>query len=336
MSDLKSWNYYNIKNHTRVAKEQLINAFSTHPKPYSVTHFPQEKMLGIAAVNNLIAMAITENKPFWAGRYGQTEMNMIYSVLQHRMHPQKDNRHVALKQLCNNAGFFPNEIELGEKFVDLMLSSCRSIDLHGVWSLFMEDYMVSCYEHSPYLSRMGWLEPWYLYDNTFYQGEKKPWTLALTGKKVLVIHPFARTITKQYQQNRQHIFSRIDKMGLLLPDFELYTLQAVQTIGDSIDVRFSNWFDALNWMLEEIQLIEFDVAIIGCGAYGFPLASKIKEMGKVAIHLGGSTQLLFGIIGKRWESDNFIADYIYNEYWVRPDKSEQPLGKEKIEEGCYW
>ena len=51
--------------------------------------------------------------------------------------------------------------------------------------------------------------------------------------------------------------------------------------------------------------IDFDVAIIGCGAYGFPLAAKLKQAGKQAIHLAGATQLLFGIKGKRWEEYQF-------------------------------
>ena len=42
---------------------------------------------------------------------------------------------------------------------------------------------------------------------------------------------------------------------------------------------------------------DFDVALIGCGAYGFPLAAKLKTAGKQAIHLGGVLQALFGIKG---------------------------------------
>ena len=40
-------------------------------------------------------------------------------------------------------------------------------------------------------------------------------------------------------------------------------------------------------MSEEIAKIDFDIALIACGAYGFPLASRIKNMGKIAIHCGG-------------------------------------------------
>ena len=55
----------------------------------------------------------------------------------------------------------------------------------------------------------------------------------------------------------------------------------------------------------------FDIAIIGCGAYGLPLAAKLKKEGRQAIHLAGVTQLMFGIKGKRWE-ENEAFTYVKN------------------------
>ena len=52
-------------------------------------------------------------------------------------------------------------------------------------------------------------------------------------------------------------------------------------------------------MEERIGKIDFDVALLGCGAYGLPFAASIKRMGKKAVHLGVATQILFGIKGKR-------------------------------------
>jgi len=122
----------------------------------------------------------------------------------------------------------------------------------------------------------------------------------------------------------------------VLPEFELKTIRAVQTISNNKS-QFETWFDALNYMKDQIASESFDVAIIGCGAYGLPLAAFVKRIGKKAIHLGGATQLLFGIKGKRWES-NYL-DYktrIMNDYWVKPLSVEVPNDFEKVEEGCYW
>ena len=61
-------------------------------------------------------------------------------------------------------------------------------------------------------------------------------------------------------------------------------------------------------------------------------------MGKGAIHLGGATQILFGIMGKRWERDGYadLMSNIINEYWTRPLLEEHVLGEEEVEGGCYW
>ena len=81
----------------------------------------------------------------------------------------------------------------------------------------------------------------------------------------------------------------------------------------------------------EIDKADFDVALIGCGAYGFPLAAHCKRIGKQGIHIGGSLQLYFGIKGKRWDNHG-----LYNEFWVSPDESEQPKNLSRVEGGCYW
>ena len=45
-------------------------------------------------------------------------------------------------------------------------------------------------------------------------------------------------------------------------------------------------------MEDGIAEIDFEVALIGCGAYGLPLAAHVKRLGKKAVHLGGATQNL--------------------------------------------
>lgn len=86
-------------------------------------------------------------------------------------------------------------------------------------------------------------------------------------------------------------------------------------------------------MTEEAVKQDFDVALIGCGAYGFQLASRIKKMGKVSIHMGGALQTLFGIKGSRWDKQ---YSSMYNNAWVYPSAAETPAGAEKVEGGCYW
>jgi hypothetical protein len=160
-----------------------------------------------------------------------------------------------------------------------------------------------------------------------------PWTKALEGKKILVVHPFAETIEKQYKK-REFIFK-----NNLLPKFNLKTIKAIQSIAGEKTV-FNDWFEALESMKNEIDQQDYDICLIGCGAYGFHLAAHVKRMGKKAFHLGGSLQLLFGIRGNRWENENYNSEYNYsklmNEYWIKPNKNEMPVNSKNIEESCYW
>jgi hypothetical protein len=173
---------------------------------------------------------------------------------------------------------------------------------------------------------------------------ENPWTKALAGKKVLVVHPFEDTIKHQYRF-RTHLFDNPD----ILPEFELITLKAVQSAA-GIRPPHENWFLALNHMEEEISRIEFDICLIGCGAYGLPLAAHVKRIGKKAIHMGGGLQLLFGIKGKRWDNPDYGKNEyhkypelikipyvsLYNEYWIRPLDSDTPKSAKKLDGAIYW
>ena len=168
-----------------------------------------------------------------------------------------------------------------------------------------------------------------------------PWTRVLEGKKVLVVHPFAQLIEKQYRDKRTKLFSN-DK---ILPSFNLQTIQAIQSLGGESN-DFNDWFEALRWMENEIDKKDFDICLIGCGAYGFPLAAHVKRVGKKAIHLGGVLQLLFGIKGKRWERKEYgvkewgipygFYSTMMNQYWVYPNENVRPQNANKVEGGCYW
>jgi len=94
---------------------------------------------------------------------------------------------------------------------------------------------------------------------------------------------------------------------------------------------FASWTEGLENLAEKMLAKDFEVALIGAGAWSLPLAARMKRAGRKAIHLGGETQLVFGIKGQRWEGYG-----IYNEHWVRPSTKETPAGFLQKENGCYW
>lgn len=221
-------------------------------------------------------------------------------------------------KLHNNAGFFPTEDALLDRFAELYLSHIPQIDILGSWlhaEMLLRSKMTAA-QLIPWTN----LEP-YLSDT--------PWSKALEGKRVLVIHPFIESITSQYAK-RNLLFKNPD----VLPEFTLLTVKAVQSAGGE-NSPFPNWFDALQSMKDQVNRLNFDIALIGAGAYGLPLAAHVKALGKQAVHLGGATQLLFGIYGQRWVDDPRISGLI-NTHWIRPLPSEKPPAANSVEKGCYW
>jgi hypothetical protein len=152
----------------------------------------------------------------------------------------------------------------------------------------------------------------------------------LKGKKVLVVHPFEQSILHQYTNKRELLFPNKD----ILPDFELKTVKAVQSYAQ-MQTPFSDWEAALDKMKNDIAKQDFDVCLIGAGAYGLPLGAFVKELGKTALHLGGASQILFGIIGQRWYGVPAIAA-LFNEHWKRPFPDETPEKKAVVDKSSYW
>ena len=264
---------------------------------------------------------ILSGEPFAAGRFGSVELSAFWH--QDAIEPVRPKtKRAVLNEMCCNAGFFPPDERKLEQFAQIMRTACGQMDVFCVWFNPMEDYAIDAYGNPQMITRLTALEPWYV---------EHPWTAALAGKKVLVIDAFRETILRQYEK-REMLFDNPET----LPEFaDLHVVQAVQTIAGNTDGRFRDWFEALDWMYTEAVKIDFDTAIIGCGAYGFPLAAKLKAAGKQAFHMGGATQLLFGIKGGRWDNHPVIGR-LYNEHWVRPAESERPRSANIVEGGCYW
>lgn len=272
----------------------------------------------------LIYNSITNSKSSLICRFGGVEFNTLNYFLAHKNKKFHFNKKI-LKQMSINAGFFPCDDYHLSRFSSELLELIKDIDLLGVWNLKGEDNVCN-----KYLSSEAKLITLDSINPITYQN---PWSLALKGKKVLVIHPFEESIKEQYKKH-ELLFDNKN----ILPDFQLITMKPVQSLADNKDnLPYQTWFDALDAMKKQIDAIDFDIAIIGAGAYGIFLAHHCKKIGKKAVHMGGATQVLFGIIGKRWETEykNTVGKLI-NEHWTRPLDSEKPKGADKVEGGCYW
>ena len=61
-------------------------------------------------------------------------------------------------------------------------------------------------------------------------------------------------------------------------------------------------------------------------------------MKKSAIYVGGGLQLLFGVMGKRWENNEMWKKIIKenNTIFIKPSGDEIICNKKLVENACYW
>lgn len=312
------------------------------------TFLPPECDCNRQSSNDMIFELLSSGKPCMIARFGTTEINCINnyltvnspkSYLNKYLDFITDNTHTPwwntehFHTMSIYSGIFPESRDIAERFSKRYLQDIPEVDLlacHQYYEKFMP------LKHDIKRVQLEMLYPFFV---------ERPWTRILKGKKVLVIHPFEESIKRQYSK-RIHLFDNPN----ILPEFELITMKAVQTVAGNKS-EFNDWFEALTHMENTISGIDFDIAIIGCGAYGLPLAAHVKRMGKQAIHLAGGTQLLFGIIGNRWTdtykkmgvwhyrpSVDINIDYtpLFNEHWIYPLSEDTPKNTQVVEGACYW
>lgn len=281
------------------------------------------------AASDLIKKELLSEGPLLICRFGSNELNILIGYC-YPASPKNYARYFTsqvtnigwsnktVRSFITNAGFFPDDDKYLKRYAEMTLDDFKYIDILGTW-LRQEQLFKSQLARVKKIPLQD-MEPYY---------HSRPWTEALAGKKVLVIHPFEESIQQQYKK-RDALFSSPS----VLPDFQLRTIKAVQSVANNCE-GYDTWFDALESMKTMIDNCDFEIAILGCGAYGFPLAAHIKRMCKKAIHMGGATQLLFGISGARWEHREFYKDLI-NEHWIKPLPVDRPKGFHRVENGCYW
>ena len=266
--------------------------------------------------SQLISKAIITRQPFLASRLGFTEAKCLTQPggVENKSQIWRD-------LLWRYSGVFPPTEEQFKQFGNRYLKSLGNVDLLGLLGNQAEKQLVNTCTNVPLTCSLESLEPYI---------HSAPWSMHLAGLRVLVIHPFAESIRTQYTNCRSKIFINPN----VLPEFDLQILKSPQTLANNKN-DFASWNEAYKHLVDNVSNRQFDVAIIGCGGYGLPVGSFIKSIGKAAIHLGGATQVLFGVSGKRWrERPAYRA--LMTSAWHPPLEEERPSGWDQVEGGCYW
>lgn len=288
-------------------------------------------VLNIKKSNDYIRKLILNNENFSIIRLGIGSETYITFEYIHTNNINIRYLHPKLLTLYNAGIYTRNkDLKLIELFCKFYNRAIRNSNCLACFNSNSVNNIQNWFSHEYSLKKINSrsLEPFYaILENEI------PWTHSLKNKKVLIIHPFIESFKKQLNNNFQ-IFKH---QTIFLPEQQFIFYKPYQTIaGNHIH---QNWFETFNLMCNDIKKLDFDIALLGCGGYGLPLCNFIKtKLNKSAIYIGGGLQLLFGIMGKRWENIALWKKIIKenNTKFIKSSENEKCKNLNTIEGGCYW
>lgn len=265
---------------------------------------------------------ICQKTPFFCCRVGNTECTIIGQYLEKCCGYRRRYGDTWRGWLLKTSGFFSDDRDDSDidRYVEMLLDAIPLSDIFLCWHPRFMDLLGNYIASEAILAVNEILD---------YDINGKSWVSGLEGKRVLVVSAFSKSI--QYQYARRELLCK--HPGARLPEFELMTYQMLQTQCNNRN-GFANWFDAYQKVEDEVLAMEFDVAIVGAGAYAVPLCASIKRSGRSVIETCGLTPAFFGIAGKRHREDGTFAR-CGTEAWIKP-LEEPPQYASEIEDGCYW
>lgn len=276
--------------------------------------------------NEYIINKIKQNIPFLIARCGigcETGISADFKA------KKKVNKQY-LYGLANNSGIYCDSITNAEEFCKKYIECIEKCDALAVWNNAMINQQKILKPTKTPSIHTRVLEPFYICSE-----QMVPWSHYLLGKKVLVINPFTSSMQKQLSNNFK-IFS--DDRRLFLEGQEFVFYRSFVTSAGNHTIH-KNWKETFSIMCEDISKLEFDIALLGCGGYGLPLSYYIhNSLNKSAIYVGGGLQMMFGVMGARWDNTEYWSK-IKNEHnpaFIRPSGDEITLNKDRVENGCYW
>jgi len=282
-------------------------------------------MYKIEEDNLYIKRIIESNNPFYIGRIAGVELKLAHYVI----NGTKEEYTRELEALENNAGIYTKTDQSVHEYTKQLIESYDKCTLIGEWEkagkVFSfngigQELIRNRTSHIPKINAIA-LEPYYFADS---------WMPSLKGKKILIIHPFVKTIEKQIKS-----LSKLFPGRSWFEDCTIICISPPNTLAGNHGGK--DWQEHYREFIETLKNVnDFDVALVAAGGYGMLISNYIfTNMKRSVMYIGGALQLFFGIIGKRWFDNKQILELV-NDDWIRPLSLDKPVNSVRVEKGCYW
>jgi len=280
-----------------------------------------------------IRNAITACRGYATAKIGISQKYWMYYeiFLSQRRDPaeirnyEKELKIHALKQ----EGLYPENCDFYLAFNRFYMNHVRNLDCLGV-----------CYR--PSTMEMQILRYYKLHSKLIYFEFQEPdrtdqqcYLPYFRDKKLLIICPFAAVLKSQATKEIfEGVWSKTGKKW-----FYPKSVDAVEFpygFAQETHQKYSTVMDLFDFIIGKINQKDFDVALVAAGGLSIPIASTIKNMGKVAIDLGGHLQFVFGVLGKRWRDSEDGKRNYYNDFWIDMPARYKPKETDVCDNGAYW
>lgn len=202
------------------------------------------------------------------------------------------------------------------KFLNVYKNSMENSD-HLI--VLLHEYYVNNYlNHKPsFISSLK--SNWSQHYANYWCHSEKIYDL-LNSKNILVISSFDELIYSQYHSGNIH---------KIFHDFPVF--KSLSTINFPYcffnNGPHHNSFETIDYIMDQVQNYEFDIALIGAGPHGAIITDKIVKLGKSAITMCSGITKMFGIDPGSEHKD----------FWVTTIPEQYiPKNFEKLENGRYW
>lgn len=285
-----------------------------------------------------LGFAIRHRQGFAIGKLGYSEQLLLRYLPLLEEHPgfiQRQSLESVLKWHCEHQfGVFPTDPVFLEKFASFYTLKVRDIDILGVFEVARERAMLQQSQLQAAIIPFKDTEP----DRSVPDNPSACYLPLLARQKLVFISPFAHLLKKRATQEIfESVWAKTHKKWFHPAGIE--ALEIPYSYGNSVAThqQFGTSIQLYAHICERLDAVDYDVAFLGVGALGLPLAAHIKAQGKVAISLGGHLQVLFGIKGARWnESQEWKSQY-FNEAWIDMPQEYHPKDTAALtDNSAYW
>lgn len=283
-----------------------------------------------------LGTALNKGEGYAAGRIGISEKHWLYHPIAKKQGMRGTKARVFENRLRYQAvtqvGVFPGTPEFLLQYNDFYVERVGQMDYLGlVFDPVLDPPIARHYQWKNPIVYYKDLEP----DMSSPHDASQCYLDLFKDKRILLVCPFSDLLAQRAKEDLfDKIWSRTGRKWFNPGGIQ--SLPCPYGFTQETQRRFGTVFDLYEHIIDGMETIDFDVALIAQGGLSIPLAAYAKSLGRIGIHFGGKLQILFGVIGARWRARDWWRENVFNEHWIDMPESYRPGEAENCNNGAYW